>query len=235
MVTPSVLRCSEGEMEDLDLPESVDVIVSEWLGGYGMDENLLPIVLQARDRWLKPGGVMIPGEVSSWIAPAYDHYFEEDMDFWTSCPYGLNFSAVVHDLKGRTESTCHHITESHLPCVGQMMWSIDAHHCSLEQASGHFSTELEFVSNRNGAVNVLAAWFETVSGKGVYLSNGPAHPDTHWGRTIFPLGKTIPIQVGTRIKVRFVHNPHSKGCSNAQWAVEVEDYRFESQDSTLLL
>ena len=39
----------QGEMESLELPEKVDVIVSEWLGGYGVDENLLPIVIQARD------------------------------------------------------------------------------------------------------------------------------------------------------------------------------------------
>lgn len=224
-----------GDVEDLELPEKVDVIVSEWLGGYGVDENLLPIVIQARDRWLKPGGFMIPGTVTSWIAPAYDTYLDEDVDFWTSRPYGLNLSAVARDLWSRTESGCHHVTDSHLPCQGQMMWAIDAHTCTLDQANETYETELEFISTRNGAINVLASWFETLSAKNVVLSNGPSHSDTHWGRTVFPLGKTIPIRPGTRIKIHFVHYPHGKGSSNARWAIEVDDYRFESQDTTTLI
>jgi len=43
----------------VELPERVDVIVSEWLGGYGVDENMFAPLLAARDRWLKPGGRMV--------------------------------------------------------------------------------------------------------------------------------------------------------------------------------
>jgi len=57
-----------GDVETIELPEKVDLIVSEWLGGYGVDENLLPVVVQARDRWLRPGGRMIPGTVEAWMA-----------------------------------------------------------------------------------------------------------------------------------------------------------------------
>ena len=46
----------QNDIDAVDLPEQVDVIVSEWLGGYALDENLLPIVIRARDRWLRPGG-----------------------------------------------------------------------------------------------------------------------------------------------------------------------------------
>ena len=69
---------------------------------------------------------------------------------------------------------------------------------------------------------MLAAWFKTISAQTVVLSNGPSYPDTHWGRTVFPLGKTIPINQGTRIKAHFVHDPHGKGHSKAKWSVEVD-------------
>ena len=45
---------------EIEPPERVDVIVSEWLGGFGIDEGMLVPVIAARDRWLKPGGIMIP-------------------------------------------------------------------------------------------------------------------------------------------------------------------------------
>ena len=224
----------QGDMETLDLPEKVDVIVSEWLGGYAIDENLLPIVIQARDRWLKPGGIMIPGTTTSWLAPAYDAYLEDEINFWYSRPYGVDLSVLGDDAQRRTESTCNHIAPENLPCEGQLMWTIDSHTCTLARSRGVFETKLEFVSEQDGAVNVLATWFETTSAGHVVLSNGPAYPDTHWGRTVFAIGKTVPVKKGTRIKVHFVHEPQGKGHSNAKWGVEIEGYRFQSEDATLL-
>ncbi|MCP4456156.1 MAG: methyltransferase domain-containing protein [Planctomycetes bacterium] len=224
----------QGEMEGMALPEKVDVIVSEWLGGYGVDENLLPIVIHARDRWLKPGGVMIPGTTTSWMAPAYDVYLQEDINFWYSRPYGVDLSVVGDDSQRRTEATCHHIKPENLSCGAQLMWTVDSHTCTPAQSSGIFEAKLEFVSEHDGAVNVLAAWFETNSARTVELSNSPTCPDTHWGRTVFPIGKTVPVKKGTRMKVHFAHEPHGKGHSNAKWAVEIEGYRFQSEDTTLL-
>jgi hypothetical protein len=42
-------------MEEVALPEKVDVIISEWMGFYLLHESMLGSVLYARDRWLKPG------------------------------------------------------------------------------------------------------------------------------------------------------------------------------------
>lgn len=224
----------QGEMETLELPEKVDIIVSEWLGGYGVDENLLPIVIQARDRWLKPDGVMIPGSTSSLMAPAFDQYLQEEIEFWYGRPYGVNLSIVGDDAQRRSEPSCHHIKAEDLACEGQVMWTVDSHLCTAEQAGGRFEAELEFISNCEGEINALAAWFETKSAQTVELSNAPSCPDTHWGRTVFPIGKTIYVEKGTRIKVHFIHEPYGKGHSNAKWSVEIEDYRFQSEDSTLL-
>ena len=50
-----IVRVIHGDVTDIELPERVDVIVSEWLGGFGIDEGMLVPVIVARDRWLKPG------------------------------------------------------------------------------------------------------------------------------------------------------------------------------------
>ncbi|MEN8694997.1 MAG: 50S ribosomal protein L11 methyltransferase [Akkermansiaceae bacterium] len=224
----------QGEMEALDLPEKVDVIVSEWLGGYGVDENLLPIVIEARDRWLKPGGAMIPGTTTSWMAPAYDKYLQEEVEFYDSRPYGVDLSLFSEDSQRRTEASCHHIKGKDLACEGQLMWTVDSHTCPVARSNGTFEAELEFISEGNGEINVLAAWFETQSAETVQLANAPDHPHTHWGRTVFPIGKTVCVEKGTVIKVHFIHEPHGKGHSNAKWSVEIGDYRFQSEDTTLL-
>jgi hypothetical protein len=55
-----IVQVIHGDVMEVELPGRVDVIVSEWLAGFGIDEGMLVPVIAARDRWLKPGGVMVP-------------------------------------------------------------------------------------------------------------------------------------------------------------------------------
>ena len=59
-----------GAVEDLELPEPVDIIVSEWMGYFLLRESMLDSVLVARDRWLKPGGVLFPSHATMYCAAA---------------------------------------------------------------------------------------------------------------------------------------------------------------------
>ena len=61
-----IVHVIQGDGLDIEPPKPVDVIVSEWLGGFGIDEGMLVPLITARDRWLKPGGIMIPKSVTAW-------------------------------------------------------------------------------------------------------------------------------------------------------------------------
>jgi protein arginine N-methyltransferase 3 len=54
-----------GKVENISLPDGinqVDVIISEWMGYGLLYESMLDSVLQARDRFLRPGGVIAPSQ-----------------------------------------------------------------------------------------------------------------------------------------------------------------------------
>jgi hypothetical protein len=53
-----VIKVFKGKMEEISLPEKVDVIVSEWMGYFLVYESMLQTVLHARDQWLKPNGLV---------------------------------------------------------------------------------------------------------------------------------------------------------------------------------
>ena len=60
-----VLEVANSMVEELEKsikiePHSVDVLVSEWMGYCLLYESMLTSVLYARDRWLKPGGAILP-------------------------------------------------------------------------------------------------------------------------------------------------------------------------------
>ena len=57
-------------MEDVDVLDvpKIDVIISEWMGYLLLYENMLPSVLDARKRFLKEDGIMLPFEGRIYIA-----------------------------------------------------------------------------------------------------------------------------------------------------------------------
>ena len=85
----------QSRIEDLELPEKVDVIVSEWMGYFLLYESMLDSVLLARDRWLRPGGIMLPSHARIYIAPfTDDQYYHNRISAWSDV-YGWDFSALM--------------------------------------------------------------------------------------------------------------------------------------------
>jgi hypothetical protein len=75
----------KGRMEEVELPEKVDIIVSEWMGFYLLHESMLDSVLYARDKWLNEGGLVFPSRSRIFLAPVnLDSYYEEQ--YARTCP-----------------------------------------------------------------------------------------------------------------------------------------------------
>ncbi|EGS23216.1 arginine N-methyltransferase-like protein [Thermochaetoides thermophila DSM 1495] len=91
-----VITCISGRIEDVTLPvDKVDIIVSEWMGYCLLYEAMLPSVLYARDRYLKPGGLLVPSHASMWLAPVADaDYVMDNIDFWRDV-YGFDMSKAM--------------------------------------------------------------------------------------------------------------------------------------------
>jgi len=53
----------------VELPERVDLIISETLGNLVDNESCVSILADARTRFLKPGGVLLPRRAQSYLAP----------------------------------------------------------------------------------------------------------------------------------------------------------------------
>lgn len=222
-----------GDIETVELPEQADVIVSEWMGCYGVDENFLTPLLIARDRWLKPGGTMLPERVTAWMAPAWDSDLHDDMDFWRSHPHGVDLSPLAGGLAQEVLLGGHQISEDGLLAEPRQMWATDLYDCSTKQAAFPFETSLSFSVTRDGKLSALAAWFRADFGGGIILTNAPDAPKTHWGRAVFPLERTIDVQPGVDIAVELACEPAGVGHTHAKWSVRVGDGPWEHHDTRL--
>ena len=80
------LTIINGKIEEIELPEKVDVIISEPIGFLLVHERMLESYVVARDRFLKPGGLMMPSTGSIVLCPLSDEgCHKEQLDrvaFW---------------------------------------------------------------------------------------------------------------------------------------------------------
>lgn len=83
----------QGRVEDVELPngEKADILVSEWMGFYLLHEGMLDSVLNARDRHLKPGGLLFPEKADLWAAPCC---LPSLYDFWEDV-HGVSVSVQL--------------------------------------------------------------------------------------------------------------------------------------------
>ncbi|XP_061362738.1 probable protein arginine N-methyltransferase 6 [Gastrolobium bilobum] len=91
----NVVIVLHGRVEDLELSEKVDVIISEWMGYMLLYESMLGSVITARNRWLKRGGLILPSIARLYMAPfTHPSRYSESIDFWRNV-YGIDMSAMM--------------------------------------------------------------------------------------------------------------------------------------------
>eukprot|EP00903_Cladosiphon_okamuranus_P006197 g6094.t1 len=185
----SIIKVVKGKVEEIELPEKVDVIVSEPIGFLLVHERMLECYVKARDRFLKPGGKMLPtiGEIVA--APITDETLHQEQglkaSFWESQSYyGVDLSVL------REKALAEHYGQ---PVVGYFyptsIISNDrgTHSVNFSTVSAEelikFTVPLRFSVAKTSLCHGLGCWFDlTFSGSEsiVTLSTAPEAPQTHW-------------------------------------------------------
>jgi SAM-dependent methyltransferase len=225
-----IVQVVRADMERAVIPERVDVIVSEWLGSIGINENLLLPVLLARDRWLKPGGAMIPAVVTAWAAPAGLSLLP-DATWFKERPYGLDLSLLsepsIHDqLSGVRRVVPEELAATPLP-----LWRGNVQTMRVEQARLPARADLTFEFTGTRRVNAVVAWFEARLAQDCVLSNSPSSPETHWGQLMLPLNRSIECNLGDRLSLRVLCIPSGSGQSQMAWSARWNEGPWEHHDT----
>ena len=63
-----------GDSRRVTLPGRFDLVISETVGNLAFDEGILPLVADARARFLRPGGAVIPAAIALLAAPAHEGF-----------------------------------------------------------------------------------------------------------------------------------------------------------------
>lgn len=93
----SKITIVKGKVEEVTLPDGidkVDIIISEWMGYCLFYESMLDTVLYARDKWLKPDGMLFPDRATLYITAIEDRQYKDDKINWWEEVYGFDMSCI---------------------------------------------------------------------------------------------------------------------------------------------
>jgi histone-arginine methyltransferase CARM1 len=178
-----------GKIEEIELPEPVDIIISEPMGYMLLNERMLETYLHAK-KWLRSRehGRMFPSRGDLHIAPFTDAqlYIEQTSkaNFWFSKDFhGVDLralhSAATNEYFRQPIVDTFDIRICMAKTIRHTIDFQEAHETDLHC----ISIPLEFIANQTGHVHGLAFWFDVAfigSQQTVWLSTAPSQPLTHW-------------------------------------------------------
>ena len=202
---------------EVELPEPVDVITAEILGSFGLEENVLTFLPDARDRFLKPGGVIVPGAVRTFLAPAEaTDLYGKVVEFWSEDLWGFDFTAA-RQVAASQEYLFEEDTFEML-APPQSFYSSETATMTREVVG----KEVAFPVDRPGVCHGLVGWFEADVSPSVALASGPDTECFTWRPAFFPLSTSVLVEADDSITVFMEAIPWGP---EVVWNWEVEVHR----------
>jgi len=209
----------QDRLNQVELPSKVDVIISEPWGFFLFHERMIEAFVEARDKFLVPGGKVFPSSAKLWLAPFADadlyDWRRQRVSFW----HNPDFLGV--DLTALADTAERELFE--MPALGQF-----SSRCLVAEANGYnfdflalplkdlaeMAFPFRFIAQTDGPVHGIAGWFDvSFAGQGcnVLLSTSPYEPCTHWEQMRFLFRKPLEMRKGESFTgmLRMRANPQS--------------------------
>lgn len=190
------------KIEEAELPEPVDIIVSVFTGNFLLEEDLLPSLLLARDRFLKPSGVLLPDRAEMLAVPVCAaEYYRRHVGQWSLPSQGIDFSAV---RPYAANSLCYDSAknrEARFLAQPLVLASLDFGSAAKTECS----SEVVFETSDPGECHGFVGWFRMWLGEN-WLSTSPQDPALHWSQVFLPVDPPIQLAPGDAVSFR-LHRP----------------------------
>ncbi|KZL68260.1 S-adenosylmethionine-dependent methyltransferase superfamily domain-containing protein [Colletotrichum tofieldiae] len=249
------VTCIRGRVEDISLPvDQVDIIISEWMGYCLLYEAMMNSVLVARDRFLKPDGLIAPSISTIWMAPVSDpEYITDFVTFWDDV-YGFDMKSMKAGIYD--EARIEVMPDDCICGTPSQISYIDLHTVKIEDLD--FEAQWKTTLAKDiPSLDGFLIWFDiffTTSRKDtipaglqvktgetsvtrpgeVAFTTGPLGPDTHWKQG-FLMSKYLEENSGAKAGAEFSgrvvfkapeNNPRALTISNT-WTAPTQETKTQ--------
>jgi type I protein arginine methyltransferase len=171
-------------------------------------ESMLATVIYARDKWLKPGGLVLPDKFRMVVAGCTDAFrLKSEKELWWSNVFGIDMSCVGKNFY--VEPLVENVPQQTIVTDTCVFKEIDLLTCTADAAT--FANEYQLTvikgvssSDASAKIDSLLVWFDFAFDTGleskVELSTGPfARLETHWKQTMFWIDGEYHLMVGDKL------------------------------------
>ncbi|CAF3359888.1 unnamed protein product [Rotaria socialis] len=225
----SRIQIVPGKVEEITLPEQVDVIISEPMGYMLYNERMLESYIHAK-KFLKPNGKMYPTTGDLYVTPFTDDalYMEQvgKANFWYQQSfYGVDLT-TLRDL-ALEEYFKQPVVDNFdvRVCLAKPIKYTVNFLTATEEDLYEINIPLSFDMTTTAVVHGLAFWFD-VSFDGtssqVWLSTGPTQPLTHWYQVRCLFVKPLTVSQGQVIKGHAILHSNRKQSYDVEIFLEID-------------
>jgi protein arginine N-methyltransferase 1 len=177
--------------KNVRLRERCDVLVTETFSTFCFDtENIIEFVADARERFLKPSGRIVPEAADTFLLPVSSEAF--GLGQLPPRFYDLDYRPLIKRL-----STEHrNLRASGKPFVALSKPALCYHVDFWKDTHNPGKTFAPFRVIADGRLDGFLGWFEARLCEGVTLSNSPYLPLTSWSQLYLPVADQPSYRVG---------------------------------------
>ncbi len=196
--------------QNISLPEPVDVIVSDTGASFGLQGRMLGTLLDAKKRFLKPGGRIIPHSLQLFMAPV-DLNDGRNLDIWEKDRYGLDLSS----LRRFAANTNYQLKLKPDDMLGPPVSLATIRFEEVD--SPYVAGEAISVAARDGVMHGLGGWITVELAPGICFSNSPLGATVDWNHSFFPIETPVELRAGDGVRIKVKTNNGEVW----RWQVEV--------------
>jgi protein arginine N-methyltransferase 1 len=203
--------------ERLDLPERVDAIVSDLRGAVPLHGAHLSVIANVRERWLKPGGTLIPmrDTVEAALVRPGPHY-DVVTGPWERRQEGLDLTPALKWALGSPKKA--RLEAGALASPPRSWIELDYRVNTGTDGAGEMTWTVEEPVTACG----VAMWTRAELLEGVGFSNAPGPEAAIHGQQFLPWLRPVELARGERVKVAISAKRAPQGYLWA-WITEVAD------------
>jgi protein arginine N-methyltransferase 1 len=178
-----------------ELPERADLLVTETLGAFAFNEQILSSVIDARARLLQPGAAIIPRRIDLYLVPVEaPEVIDRFVTWWKKEPFGFDLSPLAVFASNVMYAV--NVDAASFLAAPANIISTDLNAVTSADVSGH----ADFRTARAGRLCGFSGWFRATLAPGIELSNEIPNA-TNWNHVFLPLETPLDVEAGTPIEV----------------------------------
>jgi protein arginine N-methyltransferase 1 len=198
-------------------PVPVDVVVSETLGNYAYEENIIENLADAR-RFLKPGGVLIPQHIAQFVAPVVTNRFYDELCVWDDVGADLDFGLAkemsVNNMYVRA------MAAEDLLERGASAKRWDAVDLRKKAASVRRG-EARWTLANDTTVYGFALWWECQLLADIALTTSPLAPRSHWEQLYCPVREPVTARAGDELAIALTSDSRFEVGASVKWELSL--------------